>query len=105
MRQTPKRVSQILLKLPHAENNKNYYYIVLAHELDGLLQFTQQFDTQPVIHILDAEEVEGCSSNIAGDVLLMDFPSAVAALVRDAALEQEEVVVRSHTDVSFHQKN
>ena len=60
MRQTPKRVSQIVTKLQHAVNNKNYFYEVLAHELDGLLQFTQQFDTHPVIHILDADEVEGC---------------------------------------------
>ncbi len=105
MRQTPKRVSQIVSKLPAAEHNKKYFYVVLAHELDGLLQFTQQFDTHPVIHILNAEDVEGCASNIAHDVLTMDFPSAVATIVRDAALEQEEVVVRSHTDVSFHREN
>ena len=52
MRQTPKRVSQIVSKLPPAVHKRNYFYEVLAHDLDGLLQFAQQFDTRPVIHIL-----------------------------------------------------
>ncbi len=94
---------KILSQLPLAQHNRGYFYEIMAHELDSLLQFWQQFTSHPVNHIRDANNIEGCCHSIPDATLVKNFPAAVAEIVNKAKLEDEEVVVRSHSDVSFHQ--
>ncbi len=101
MRQSPREMAKLLSKLPYAQHNQHFFYQILAEDLNPMLEFAKQLQSQPVIHILDGFEIPGTWNDIPSRILHQPFPTAIQMIVKEANLNKEQVMIRKHSEVGI----